>query len=86
MRYVVIAVRDRAADVFGQPSFVQSIGVGMRSFSDAVNSRDEKSPLTMHPEDFDLYHLADYDDNTGKFSAVDPPRMISVGKDVRVKE
>lgn len=84
MKSVVIAVRDRAADVYGMPQCVATIGTAIRSFSDAVNGAGE-SALQKHPEDFDLYHIAVYDDATAEFECVDPPRMIAVGKDVKVK-
>lgn len=84
MIYKVVAIRDRAADVFGQPQLVPTTGTAIRSFSDAVNT-SETGALQKHPEDFDLYLLAEYDDATGQFANVDPPRMLAVGKDVRAK-
>lgn len=79
----VLAVRDRAADVFGHPMFVAAVGIAARSFSDEVNAVREGNALNAHPEDFDLYHLATYDDRTGRFECVaDGPRQIAIGKDV----
>lgn len=81
MKYIVVAVRDRAADVFGQPAFVASIGTALRSFGDEINRKADNNPFAAHPEDFDLYHLGSFDDSTGEFDNMLPPRQIAVGKD-----
>lgn len=75
----VLAVRDRAADVFGQPIFTPAVGLGVRSFTDEINN--PQSAFSKHPEDYDLYVLGTYDDNTGALAAI-TPRMVSIGKDL----
>lgn len=81
MRLIVVAIRDRAANVFGVPSFVPSLGSAVRSFSDEVNRPGENNVLNRHPEDFDLYELGVYDDNSGTFETL-TPRQVAVGKDL----
>lgn len=78
MIYFVVAIRDRAADVFGQPVFVSSIGGAIRSFGDEVNNPE--SQIHKHPGDFDLYELGTFDDNTAQFTC-STPRQIAIGKD-----
>lgn len=84
MRYKMVVIRDRAADVYNQPAFVPSLGIAHRSFADEVNLVDPNNQLNKHPEDFDLYYIGEWDDNTGEFDAV-RPQQIAVGKDVVVK-
>lgn len=80
----VLAVRDRAIDAFGTPIFVVAIGMGMRSFIDEVNRSE--SVMYQHPEDYDLYHIGDYDEFSGKLVPMEP-KMLAVGKDcVKPKE
>lgn len=81
MKYVMLAVRDRAADVFGQPFFQTSIGGAIRSFSDEINRKGDNNMLAQHPEDFDLYELGSYDDNAADFEILAKPRQVAVGKD-----
>lgn len=81
MKMVLVAVRDRASDCFAQPMFVQSVGIAHRSFADEINREAQDNQLYKHPEDFDLYHMGFYDDNTGKFEQ-EEVRMIAVGKDL----
>lgn len=81
MRYKVVAIRDRAIDSFGVPVFVATTGAAIRSFSDEVNRKDENNNLCKHPEDFDLFLLGEYDDQTGEFDGC-RPQQIAVGKDL----
>lgn len=83
MRYKVLAIRDRAADVFGQPIFVPSLGGAIRSFSDEVNRKAEGNALNQHPEDFDLYLLGEFDDATGEFLQ-QKPAQCAIGKDLYI--
>lgn len=80
-KLIVCAVRDRAAVVYGRPFFTPSTGTAIRSFSDHLNSKED-SEMVKHPEDFDLYYLADFDDEIGVFECKSPPRQIAIGKDV----
>lgn len=82
----IMTVRDRAADVYGQPSFHLSIGGAVRGFTDEINRPAQDNMLYKHPEDFDFFLLGTYDDNTAKFELLERPRQVAVGKDVRIKE
>jgi len=84
MKYVVVTVRDRTADVFGQPFFVARVGQAIRSFADEVNNASSDSAIAKHPEDFDLYELGSFDDETATFEC-GAPRQIAIGKDLKSK-
>lgn len=82
MRLKVVAVRDRAADAYMRPFFVPTIGMAVRSFQDEVNRSGADNPMWSHPEDYDLYELGDFDEDSGRFLCHEPqPRMVAVGKD-----
>lgn len=82
MLYVVVAIRDRSAVVFGRPAFVTTVGLAVRSFTDEVNREHPENMMSRHPEDFDLYELGTYNDETGEMKSLDHPRQIAIGKDV----
>lgn len=82
MLYMVLCVRDRAADVFGQPHFATSVGAAIRGFSDEINRDAENNVFAKHPDDFDLYKLGTFDDATGSFDC-GKPAQIAVGKDLK---
>jgi len=65
----VLAVRDKAADAFGQPIFSVSTGQSIRSFGDEVLRKAPDNNLSNHPDHFSLWHLASFDDASGAFTA-----------------
>lgn len=85
MKYIVIAVRDRAADVYGVPMFVASRGGAIRSFADEINRPADGNVYAKHPEDFDLFEVGTFDDNSCSFDLLDRPLQIAVGKDLVVR-
>lgn len=82
----IISVKDRAADAYGRPFYVPSIGVGIRSFTDEVNRTDKDNQMFNHPDDFDLYDFGTFDDSTGRFELHDVPKVVALGKQVKVRE
>ena len=86
MILVLCTVKDRAADAFGRPMFVPSVGVAIRSFSDEINRKDPENQLFNHPDDFDLYELGEFNDNNGLFVLHHAPKLLSLGKQVKIQE
>lgn len=82
MKLIVVAIRDRAMDAFMRPFTMQTIGQAIRAFGDEINRQAPDNPLAQHPEDYDLYHLATFDEETGEFS--NAKKQIAVGKDHRI--
>lgn len=81
---VIVSVKDRAADAFGRPAFVPSIGIAIRSFSDEINRDAADNQMFHHSDDFDLYELGSFDDSTGIITMLDVPKVVSLGKSVKV--
>lgn len=84
MIQIICAVKDRAADAFGRPLFVPSVGLAIRSFSDEVNRSDSENQMFNHSDDFDLYEIGSFDDNTGIIDCHAQPKLLSLGKSVKV--
>ena len=85
MKLNICSVKDRAADAFGRPMFVPSQGVAIRSFSDELNRNDPENQLYNHPDDFDLYDFGTFDDNSGQFELHELPKLLSLGKQVKIQ-
>lgn len=64
-------IRDSKAETYGLPFFQATHGMAERSFRELVN--DPQSKVNKFPEDFDLYYIGEYDDQTGKFEALETP-------------
>jgi hypothetical protein len=48
----------------------------MRHFGDAVN--DQSTMFNKHPEDYALYELGEYDDDTGQFKNYDKHKSLGL--------
>ena len=86
MKMVICSIRDSAADAYGRPFFLPSVGVAIRSFTDEVNRPSEDNQIYQHPEDFDLFELGEFDDTTGRFVLLDVPKHLALGRMVKVRE
>jgi hypothetical protein len=86
MKLTLCSVKDRAADAFGRPMFVRSIGEAIRSFSDEINRAADDNQLFNHSDDFDLFELGEFDDNTGLIEVYEQPKLVSLGKQVKITE
>lgn len=65
MKRLMIAVRDSAAAAFNTPFCAPSTGLAIRSFRDEVNRKADGNLMNTHPEDFELYQVGEYDEDTG---------------------
>lgn len=75
MKLQVVSVRDSKTETFNQPFFARTIGEAERSFSELT--KDPKSFVSKYPEDYDLYKVGEYDDQTGLLTALDTPQHVS---------
>ena len=82
MQKSIVALRDTAARVFGTPFVVQATAQAVRSLRDEVNATDSTSDVRKHPDDFELYELASFDEDSGIVTAI-VPRLIARAKDLR---
>lgn len=65
MKLKVFSIFDVKAKVYSNPFFMPQSGQAMRAFGDLVV--DEKSEVCRHPEDYSLFQVGEYDDNSGIF-------------------
>lgn len=75
MKLLVFSVFDDKAQVYGNPVFVNSRGVAIRSFADAVE--DKNTSFAKHPSDFKLYLLGEFDNVSGKMDSLNTPEFVS---------
>lgn len=85
MKMVIVSILDTAAGAYGRPAFVASEGVAIRQFQDEVNRPHEDNQLYKHPDDFQLYYIGTFDDNTGGMDLMASPKLISRAKDVMIR-
>lgn len=85
MIYSMFTVRDIAVGAYGRPMFMQSKGQALRSFSDEVNRVADDNQMNKHPEDFALFYLGLFDEETGVFVSNDP-QFLSSASDVLISK
>lgn len=79
MKLQICSVHDRALDAYMRPFFAQTIGQAIRIFNDGVNQKDTE--MYAHPDDYDLYHLGEFDDQAGTCTNLaEGPKQIAIGK------
>jgi len=78
MIYNMYSVYDIKAEAYAPPFFLARDEVAKRTFLDAMS--DPGHPMAAHPEDYVLYRLADFDDETGTVASVKQPVQIMAGK------
>lgn len=82
MIMMVMSVRDAKAKAFGQPFCATALGSATRSFMDEVKRNSPDNVMFRHPEDFALFALGKFDDETGTFECDEVPRLIMQGNEV----
>lgn len=85
MKFQVICTRDIIANVYSNPMFVPHLGSAIRDFGDECRRKDPNNILGKHPEDFELWHMGEYDDNTGVYTAfpMEERKQLAVGANYR---
>lgn len=75
----VFAVYDVKAVAYMQPFFSNSVGSALRAFGDA--SCEDRSPLSKHPADYNLFELGSFDDASGLLESLPAPKYLGSALD-----
>lgn len=81
MKMIMVAIKDRALNAYMRPFFAQTRGQAIRMFNDEINN--EQSPMFKHPDDYDLYYLATWDDTDGQIHEQDE-LQLAIGKNAKL--
>lgn len=68
------SVRDSKAGIFHPPFPQKTHGEAERTFASTVRNKD--TSLHAYPDDYDLYYLGEFDDNSGKMDLLDSPQHV----------
>lgn len=82
MKYQIVSVKDRAVDAYGRPIFTFTTGQAIRSFQDEINRADQNNEMHKHPEDYDLYLIGTFDDQTAELIS-QVPTQLAIGKQLK---
>lgn len=76
MKLNVYTIYDSKVKAYMQPFMAQTNGQALRMFADTV--QDDKTVINKHPEDYTLFALGSYDDQTGKYENLETPQSLGV--------
>lgn len=79
MKLQMYSVRDNAVGAYLAPFFMRSRGEALRSFVSACQNAEHE--FSKHPDDYRLYFLGEYDDNTGRCVCPEAPDFILSARD-----
>lgn len=82
MNLKAFSILDTKADTFNVPFFMRTTGEAVRAFADLAN--DPQSNIYRHPDDYRLFHVADFDQELGAFSQL--PKPIPLGSAAEFKK
>lgn len=74
MLHKMYSIRDMKSETYGPPHAAPTHGAAERNFGTLVNQKE--TTIHQHPGDYDLFYIGTYDDNSGKFTALDAPEHI----------
>jgi hypothetical protein len=75
MNLKLYAIFDTASGVYDGPHKARGHGEMIRSFSDICCNKDH--PIGAHPEHFFLYHVGEWNDDTGTLEPIDRVCLIT---------
>lgn len=75
MKWMVYAVFDVASGVYDRPFVAHGDPAAHRSFGDVAVSADH--PIGKHPQDFTLFRIGTYDDNSGHIDPEPPAKVVT---------
>lgn len=81
MELKLYAIRDSKGGMYKPPFTQQAHGEAERSFK--MMADNQESMVGRFPEDYDLYYLGKFDDQTGKFQTLDTPEHMMKAIDVK---
>ncbi len=71
----VFSVFDVKAAAYGQPMFMPSNGIALRTFGEVC--LNPESPMFKYPEDFALYEVGSWDPSSGVLTTMNPVHLVS---------
>jgi hypothetical protein len=65
MKMILVSIYDKAVETYSKPITMRARGEAIRTLQDEI-ANQQQSPIAQHPEDYALFELGTFDDNTGE--------------------
>lgn len=80
MKHVICSIYDKATEAYMRPFVCQAEGQAIRMFEDLA--RDPSHEIAKHPEDYALFVIGTFNDNTAEITSIEP-RVLSRAHEVK---
>ena len=75
----IYSIHDNKAEAYLPPFFLHNKNMAIRSFADCC--QDEGHAFNRHPEDYSLWEIGEFDDQTGEIIYHTPHKALGSGID-----
>lgn len=79
----IYTIKDKKAEAYLQPFTTSTDGLAIRMVQ---ASMEQENNLSKYPEDFSLWQIAEFDENTGKVTGLDDIICLGQLSDLTVKK
>mgnify|MGYP000624561475 CR=1 FL=1 len=73
MKHIIVSIYDKATEAYMRPWTALTENEAIRSFEDEV--RREGSPINKHPDDYTLFMMGEWIDNSGEIRVCEPKSL-----------
>lgn len=80
----IYSIRDSKAEIYNTPFYSRNAQTAIRDFTAGVN--DPNSGLGRNTADYDLFEIGGWDEESGRIVALDAPKHLVNGIDVRKEQ
>lgn len=77
--FIVVTVFDQTAGIFGSPFTAVNKASAERQFHAEQALRPERTPMQTHPEDYSLFAIGSFDNESGNIALLPQPDFICRG-------
>lgn len=75
-KLIMLAMKDTKVGIYLQPFAAVRVSSAVRDIGDLVKDPQGSLPWQRHPEDFDLYQVGTFDDDTGEIEKETPSFIV----------
>lgn len=79
MKLFAYAIRDILTDQYTQPLYAPNVQAAIRNLGIQINSGTQDDIIALHPQQFEAYHVGEYETDTGVFTPKEKERISHLG-------
>lgn len=77
MEHIIAAILDQATDTYGRPFVARTDAEAVRTIKMEVNRSEPGNMLNTHAQDYSLFKVGTWDDDTGIITGFPPEKIVN---------